>query len=163
MNLADAQYALKTRDCSLHEHAAASAYLHSYYTFERPDLLRPVRLTYDAAPRRIVRDDIEPTRRAENPNESSKVGPRRIMRLDGPASAYVITTTADGETWLCRASDIDGKLESGEGNTGTGIRLRALDAVARREIEADAARSRRMLASINAANRAFWAKESAHG
>lgn len=57
MNLADANDIIARRNAgdesvSLHEWSAASAYVGSYYTFERPDLLRPATTTFttDAKP-----------------------------------------------------------------------------------------------------------------
>jgi hypothetical protein len=46
------------------------------------------------------------------------VGPRRILRLDGHASAYQIISSADGETWLCYTGRADGVLDPGRVQTG---------------------------------------------
>jgi hypothetical protein len=64
---------------------------------------------------------------------STEVGPRRIMRLDGPASAYVIVSTADGETWLCLAGQIGGALNPGGAVTGASQKFTA-DALQHRRI-----------------------------
>ena len=64
--------------------------VYNYYQQHR-DLLRPMPVG-DIAP-------IEATRH-ENPDEGGDVGPRRILRLQGPASAYQILTTAIDDIML---------------------------------------------------------------
>jgi hypothetical protein len=64
---------------------------------------------------------------------SSEIGPRRIMRLDGPATAYQIISTADGETWLCLAGQIGGALNPGGAVTGASQKFTA-DALQHRRI-----------------------------
>ena len=54
-------------------------------------------------------------------NPEGGVGPRRVMRLSGPASAYSIVSSNDGEAWLVMSSEVDGTLDPG---TLTGDRLR---------------------------------------
>jgi hypothetical protein len=80
--------------------------------------------------------------------ESSQLpaGARRVMRLDGPASAYVIMSSGDGEVWLCFTGKTDGVLNPG---VVTGDRIRA-------ERTRDEAWSRNSLKAINQANRRAW-------
>jgi hypothetical protein len=101
----------------------------------------------------------EPTLRHENPNESTGLaGPRRILKLPGPATAYQILADATGQTWLVQSSDIDGKLEPGIGSVGIGSGPRSLDQAMRREVERqrDAKWCGDQLRAINAANRRRW-------
>jgi hypothetical protein len=150
------------------DHGTAAVVYYAHYTMNRD---RSQRLTIDGPDRhRLTRDappsvSAERTLRHENRNESSGlVGPRRIMRLDGPASAYQILTTADGETWLCLSSSISGQHDPGAGSAGVGIAPRPLVTdTMKREVQRDARWSRTTLRSINEANRAFWAKEQHHG
>jgi hypothetical protein len=78
-------------------------------------------------------------------NPGGGVGPRRILRLDGPASAYQIISSADGETWLCFSGKIDGSMDPG---AISDVRTRTRDA----------ARAR---AEIEQARSAAWAKDIA--
>jgi hypothetical protein len=86
-------------------------------------------------------------------NPSNEVGPRRIMRLDGPASAYLIITNANGETWLC----FSGKIDNAEqpGRTVTGNRF-INDA--RERAQREQAANRKYAAAISD----FWKKQSGH-
>jgi hypothetical protein len=95
-------------------------------------------------------------------NPGGAVGARRIMRLDGAASAYIIVTSADGETWLCYAGKADGvgegmaksetedqaariaRLLEGAHDSPKAVRMR------------DEAWSKQRLQAINRANAAFW-------
>lgn len=85
-----------------------------------------------------------------------KVGPRLVMKLPLPASAYQLIAADDGSCGLFVSSPVDGTMDPGAGN-GTGNRLtgdqKKLAAVARQR---DAARSRGILASINEAHRKMW-------
>jgi hypothetical protein len=86
------------------------------------------------------------------------VGPRRILRLDGPATAYSIVTDANGETWLCLSSDVEGVLDPGDtrGATFDHAAAQQRQQMMRRLDEARAKASRGVLAGINKANRAMW-------
>jgi hypothetical protein len=55
VNLSEATRKLNARDCSMQEHAAAAAFVHSYYTHEGARDLQPLqtRMTTDAAPAAI--------------------------------------------------------------------------------------------------------------
>jgi hypothetical protein len=59
MTLSEAVRSLKTRKCTMHEHAAAAAFVHSYYTTEGRHLLRPFTpravAVNDSAPRPVTR------------------------------------------------------------------------------------------------------------
>jgi hypothetical protein len=84
------------------------------------------------------------------------VGPRRILKLDGPASAYQIISSADGETWLCFSGKIDGSMDPGRVHTGDNTRhfLRVAQDRARREQAASAA----MAQGVSD----FWKKQQSH-
>jgi hypothetical protein len=184
MTLNEATHLLRTRQCDMHTHAAAGAYLQSYYDANR-HLLRSfpadgAALTVDAkldavianlerlAQRRnrtMTRDqpalpkataaEIIPYERGgqleaglHGAQEASErpAGARRIMQLPYAASAYVITTTANGEVWLCFTGKTDNALNPG---VVTGDRIRA-------ERTRDEAWSRNSLKAINQANRRAW-------
>jgi hypothetical protein len=162
---------------SLHDYAAAGSWLGSYYNHEGRHLLRDVShwatgatTTTDsvraadskldaaiaALERLAARKDQTMTRDQAGifgAQQASQrpAGARRIMRLDGHASAYVITTTADGETWLCYSGKADGVGDPGRINKGGGF-----TADQRRAIANDQQWSQRKLAGINQANAAFW-------
>jgi hypothetical protein len=82
------------------------------------------------------------------------VGPRRILKLDGPASAYVITSTADGETWLCFSGKADGVLDPGR---TLGNRPNSFVADAQRRARNEQARNEIWAAGI----KDFWQKQQA--
>jgi hypothetical protein len=84
---------------------------------------------------------------------STNVGPRRILKLDGPASAYQIVSSANGETWLCFSGKIDGAEEPGRANTGN----RFIND-ARERVQREQAANRRYAAAISD----FWKKQSGH-
>jgi hypothetical protein len=121
---------------------------------------RRSRLTYDAAPtfaqrverQRRMRDQVSAIPRSlvgnvteggDDPGSGS--GPVRVLKLDGPASAYSILSGPDG-VWLVRSSDVDGVLDPGTvvGDRPNGIRV------------TDAMWNNTRLKNINAANKKFW-------
>jgi hypothetical protein len=130
--------------------AAAGAVVYANHMRARG---RSARLTYDAAPTRMRDQPASiPRSLAGNVTEGgafpeSGSGPVRVQRLYGPASAYQILTDAEGQTWLCRSSDVDGALDPG---TVTG------DDRLKRIRSNDAAQSRSRLAEMNERNKAFW-------
>jgi hypothetical protein len=128
--------------------ACATVYANHVKTRDRRS-----RLTYDGAPTRL-RDQVSaiPPGMSGNVTEGGRFpesgsGPVRVQRLYGPASAYQILTDAEGQTWLCRSSDVDGVLDPG---TVTG------DDRLKRIRSNDAAQSRSRLAEMNERNKAFW-------
>jgi hypothetical protein len=103
---------------------------------QHPEQLKPARgvMTHDAKPKRetmadtlqsiralgerinrmhrrhmLTRDqDLEGAQWTSGVMSQPTVGPRRIMQLPGPATAYSILTDADGNTWLVQSSNVEG-------------------------------------------------------
>ena len=90
----------------------------------------------------------------------SPSGAQLVMLLPSPVSAYFIANAEGDNAGLYRSSDVDSVFDPGRLNTGTGFRRMTGDAL--RPIRAsDAARSRKTLAGINAANAKFWSENGA--
>jgi hypothetical protein len=85
-----------------------------------------------------------------------EVGPRRIMRLNGPATAYQVLTDATGQTWLCISSDIDGQHDPGGALTGGNS---VTTDRARREMRAHATWSQRTMQAVQRQHQAFWKRQ----
>jgi hypothetical protein len=179
MDINEARAILKNPHATtLHESAAAASYLSSFYAHEGKPLLRPVDLTKDAIPgggfrpgpgkwmgvndefreggaevRRDLRQSRSPERTEMGADPGGAVGPRRILRLDGPASGYQIISSADGETWLCFSGKIDGAENPARTVTGGASFI----ADARRRAAAEQKRNREWAAGISD----FWKKQQA--
>jgi hypothetical protein len=183
MTLDQATRILKHRDGSMHEHAAAAAFVHSFYTSsEGRHLTRPIKLTTDAKPSddqferklRLFRKGLramhtrDQTARGEyrqalsetategGLDPGSPVGAKLVMVLAGPVSAYFVSSIGANNTGLYRSSDVDSVLDPGRTNTGSGMTGDTL----KRIRTADTARSKKTLAEINERNKAFWSQHS---
>jgi hypothetical protein len=166
---------LLTRDCSMHEHAAAGAFVASYYSTDGRHLTRPFRpaaravvggggrvSVTDAAPKRRTRDQgtaegeytgsfrSRGERSEMGADPESEVGPTIAARLPGPASAYSILDE-DGEAVVIFHGRVSGGLDPG--NVVSADRRLILDRVARER--SAGARMAQQIAT-------FWRKQSGH-
>jgi hypothetical protein len=152
MDLAEARHILKRRTGSMHEHAAAATFLHSYYVNERPDLLR--RVSFSDAPPIKGTPNISGTEPPDFDTEltgggtkpGSRSGAKLMVRLPGPATSYFIANDGADGTGLYRHADIE--------NVGVGMGGRKIDT--RDQSRRDATWSRSKLHSIQEANEKFW-------
>jgi hypothetical protein len=102
-------------------------------------------------------------------NMMTRVGLRRVQKLNGPASAYEIITSADGQTWLCMHERVDnmgvgmggrrfptGSMEEQEerANRSAFGRLTGDQLTKLRYRETDAANKK--ISAINKANADYW-------
>jgi hypothetical protein len=127
-----------------------------------------VHVWLDAPPADVDPSDPDSATRAGTRSEMGEdpegsVGPKRILKLNGPASSYSILASADGsEVWLVQHSDIDDLIDEQEPVRTLGAR--ATDGafgspmkVIRMVTSARDKAQRGMLAKINKANRKLWA------
>jgi hypothetical protein len=146
---------------------------------KNPHLTTPVKLrTNDAAPARrgeeihlylhdqgnsdltetMTRSDGGITAMGDDPE--GEVGPRRVMKLPGPASAYSIITDAEGQTWVVQASDVDDQMDAGRTNEGSGMRFfgdrQHYQGLQRRIDGKRAFEQRNKLKAMAAAQKKFW-------
>jgi hypothetical protein len=153
---------------NMHESAAAAAYIHSFYSYERPDLLRPVHRTRDAKPRAVLRDEVVGNPKvgvdggfsvgvqgAVGSEETVQTArPQKVMRLD-PFTQYGLLADTDGSSggWLVKHSSVSGTGQ-GMNEPMTAGRLTADQLTKQRHRLEDAAMAR--MRPIAAAYRTFW-------
>ena len=154
------------------------------YYDDHPELLTRVTLDGKPIPRRLTHDQIDARRRHEQhirdnglhvdqaPTRDAKpaarkltrdvveeptVGPKRILKLDGPVTAYEVRTYGD-ETWLCEHSNVEGIGDPGK--LGVPARVPAatgdktLDRA--RGAQAQRAQGAAWADKLNERARAFW-------
>jgi hypothetical protein len=106
--------------------------------------------TRDAGAEAIERGDAEGIAGAQ---EATRTGAKLVQRLPGPVTAYFIAADGDGKACLYQTADADNALDPG----AVSIKSKTLTGDQRRAVARDAARSKSLLAGMNAKNRAFWA------
>jgi hypothetical protein len=191
MTLDEANKIIRDRTGSMHEMAAATTFVMSYYNNEGKHLLRPAKfakfpthMTYDRGRGTYVSDDPVTTREGaglvkqdyrESFNASSRthsemgaapdpraVGGKLIAEFDGPASALILIAHGNGKVGLYRVGNAIGALNPGRAVTGTG------------KFTADAQRFAKIaqarVADEQERNKEwakgvgdFWKKQAAHG
>jgi hypothetical protein len=170
MKLAEAIRLLKTRDCSMHEHAAAGAFLHSFYSTEGRHLTKPVTFTtdafrqtagktYDTKKRPMSwRDELQQAVRGLGATEmgsdpESRTGPVEVARLNYPASQCSLIAGEGGNAVVLFHGTPDDQLEPGEGLGITKDR-----AVINRRVRLEQRANRRFADSVQA----FWKGQKGH-